>query len=177
MRRSGLVVLLAAALWATGCTRLPGTSGATGDALVPNGTVVDGYRVGSLLDCQTGCDDALSFAQESAIKERGLDPSAISDVHVYAPFIPEGMRSTGGSYIVVYDLPDSAQMAIGVHCGVGPCQVIPPQDLIFTAPVDYSCKDGECIRCEGSVCTPWTPPSEEPEPTPTGVPEGAERAG
>lgn len=171
------LAVLALLLTLAGCSRLPNPAGAASVAPDPaalaDGTIVDGHQVGQILDCSTGCDDVLSFAETSAIDIRGLDQSAITDVHVYIPFIPAGMTATGGGYVVVYDLADGLQMAIRVHCGVGDCQVVPPQPIDVEPPIDYSCKGSECMQCQGSVCTPWVPPSLEAEPTPIGTSEGA----
>ena len=170
------VLATTVALMLTACTRLPAGGAAapasSGPDLLPIGSVIDGHLVGPVLDCSKGCDDALSFAKESAIETRGLDPNAIVDVQVYKPFVSEGGAATGGGFVVVYDLADGSSLAIRVHCGVGDCQVVKPQPIDLAPPVDYSCKGSECIRCEGSVCEPWLPPSLEADPTPKPTSEG-----
>lgn len=166
MRRSMsglLLLLLALFLTMTGCTRLPTEAGAaaTEPAALPSPTMVGGHQLGPVIDCSTTCKDVLSFAETSAISTLSLDPVAIMNHVVYAPFIPAGMTSSGGGYVVVYDLNDGSQLAIRVHCGVGDCQVVPPQPIDLGPPVDYSCNGSVCIRCEGSICSPWVPPSPE----------------
>ena len=45
---------------------------------------------------------------------------------LYGEFIPPGAFSGGGAVgIVVFDLGDGSRVAVGVYCGVGPCQVMP----------------------------------------------------
>jgi hypothetical protein len=105
-------------------TRLLGAPIATAELV--NGDIVDGYMVGPILDCSTGCDDALTFAKTSAVESRGLDVSTIKEVHVFRPFMPAGASSGGGGgYIVVYDLADRSRMATGVYC-FDRCQLVPP---------------------------------------------------
>jgi hypothetical protein len=105
-------------------TRLIGAPIATAE--LANGDIVDGYMVGPILDCSTGCDDALTFAKTSAVESRGLDVSTIKEVHVFRPFMPAGASSGGGGgYIVVYDLADGSRMATGVYC-FDRCQLVPP---------------------------------------------------
>jgi hypothetical protein len=159
---SSIAVLV---LWLTvaGCSRLLLTPEqafpATDPGALANGSVVDGHHIGHLLDCSTTCEDALAIAKTSAVSTRDLDPNAITRVRVYVPFIPAGATTSGGGYVVVYDLFDGSRMAIRVHCGVGGCQVVPPQPIDPPPPVDYSCNGSVCIQCQGSVCTPWLPPS------------------
>lgn len=171
------VLVTALALMLTACTRLPTGAGVApappAPGVLPIGSVVDGHRIGPLMECAAGCDDALSFAKSSAISTRGLDPTAITDVQVYMPFISEGGAASGGGYVVVYNIQGGSLIAIRVHCGVGDCQVVKPQPIDVVPPVDYSCKGSECIRCEGSVCTPWAPPSVEADPTPIATSEAA----
>lgn len=173
---SSYLAVLALVLTLAGCSRMPTPAAAPSlapdPAALPDGAIVDGHQLGQLLDCSTGCEDVLSFAESSAVDTRGLDPSAITDVHVYIPFVPAGMTATGGGHVVVYDLAGGLPIAIRVHCGVGDCQVVEPQPIFVEPPIDYSCKGSECIQCQGSVCTPWVPPSLEAEPTPSGIPEG-----
>jgi hypothetical protein len=105
-------------------TRLIGAPIATAE--LANGDIVDGYMVGHVIDCSTGCGDALSFARSSAISTRGLDPTSIKDVHVFSDFDPPGASSGGGQvHIVVYDLRDGSRMATGVYC-FDEYQLVPP---------------------------------------------------
>lgn len=167
--------VLALLLTVAGCSRLPTEAGAAtaapDPAILPDGALIDGHQVGSIVDCTDRCEDVLSFAETSAIETRSLDPDGVTVTRVYTTFLQPGMQRTGGGYVVVYDLVDGVQMAIRVHCGVGPCVLVPPQPINLELPIDYSCKDGECIQCQGSVCTPWVPPSLEPEPSQSGIPE------
>lgn len=157
------LVALAVLLPLAGCSTLPTPAGAAtaapAPAVLPDGAIIDGHQVGQILDCSARCEDVLSFAETSAIATRSLDPEAITDVRVYVPFVPPGMTATGGGYVVVYDLAHGVRMAIRVHCGVGPCQLVQPQPINGEPPIDYSCKGSECVQCQGSVCTPWVPPS------------------
>jgi hypothetical protein len=142
--RSALTLVLTLTL--TACSRAPTAGGAQPIGQLANGTVIDGIQVGTPIDCAApaDCSDVLSFAQTAAIKTRGLDPSAIADTSVYTPYVPDNMVSTGGGFVVVYDLIDGSKMAIRAHCGVGPCQVVPLQPLVDTPPVpsDYSNPEG-----------------------------------
>jgi hypothetical protein len=105
-------------------TRLIGAPIATTE--LANGDIVDGYMVGHVIDCSTGCDEALSFAKSSAISTRRLDPAAIKDVQVFSDFDPPGASSGGGQvHIVVYDLRDGSRIATGVFC-FDQCQLVPP---------------------------------------------------
>ena len=170
------LAVLAVLLTVAGCSRLPTPAGAAtaapDPAILADGSVIDGHQVGPIVDCTNRCKEVLSFAETSAIATRGLDPEAITDVRVYTTFLQPGMQQTGGGYVIVYNLADGLQMAIRVHCGVGDCQLVEPQPINVGPPIDYSCKGSECIQCQGSVCTPWVPPSLEAEPTPGGIPEG-----
>ena len=174
-----LLFVVAMALTLVACSRATqvGAPASAAPAVLPIGAVIDGHQVGPLLDCSTTCDDVLSFAEASAVSTRSLDPNDIRAVHVYVPFVPPGATSSGGGFVVVYDLEDGLEMGIRVHCGVGACQVVAPQPIDLPPPVDYSCKGSECVRCEGSVCTPWVPPTDEAEPTPSGIPESSASAG
>lgn len=172
------LAVLALLLTLAGCSRLPTAAGAAtaapDPAILPDGAIIDGHQVGSILDCTNRCEDVLSFAEASAIATRGLDPEAVMDIRVYSTFLQPGMQRTGGGYVVVYDLAGGVRMAIRVHCGVGDCLLVEPQPINVEPPIDYSCKGSECIQCQGSVCTPWVPPSLEAEPTPSGIPEGVD---
>lgn len=114
---------------------------ATKQVLAPR-TVIDGIQVGSPIDCAApvDCSAILSFAKTAATSTRGLVPGTIAGTSLYTPYVPANMFSTGGGYVVVYDLADGVQMAIRVHCGVGPCQVVPLQPLIDSLPTpsDYT---------------------------------------
>lgn len=184
---SAISVISLLSLMLAACSRLPASAGSTmvpvepvaseSPAVLRNGAVIDGHQVGPLMDCSSGCEGALAFAQQSAIETRGLDPNEVRDVTVYVPYTPPGETSTGGGYVVVYGLDDGSRIGIRVHCGVGPCQLIEPQPIDQPAPIDYSCNDSGCVKCQAGVCEPWVPPSEEARPTTEGVPETSPTAG
>jgi hypothetical protein len=123
-RISILTVALALAL--AGCS-----NGLTADGALMPGTKVDRYTVGDPLECPTNgatlCDDYLRLATDTAIGKRGVAPTAIVGHRFYNEGIPTppGATLSGPPVtIVVFDLADGSRVAVGVHCGVGPCQVI-----------------------------------------------------
>ncbi len=141
-RRSLLVLVLA--ILVVGCSGSIGGAGpqTARPSQLANGAVVDGIQVGDPIDCaaSTNCAEALKFAETTAIKTGLLVSTSIADTSVYKPYVPDGMADTGGGYVVAYGLHDGSQVAIRVHCGVGPCQIVPLQPLINSLPTprDYS---------------------------------------
>lgn len=125
-RRPGGVAKLALvlALALAGCS-----SGLTASGALPSGTVIDGYTIGNPLDCpahgNATCDEFLQIATDTATGKRGVAAAAIVDHRFYSEFIPPGAATSGAAGIVVFDLADGSQVAVGVYCGVGPCQVMP----------------------------------------------------
>ncbi len=99
------------------------------DGSLVSGTVVDRYKVASLADCPDDrdptCDESLRIATDIATGKRGVPADAIVGHRFYYEFLPPGM-SRGGPpvVIVVFDLADGSRVAVGVYCGVGPCQVV-----------------------------------------------------
>ena len=126
-RRPGGVAKLASvlALAVAGCS-----SGLTASGALVSGTVIDRYTIGDPLDCpahgDVRCDEFLRIATDTATNNRGVAPAAIVGHRLYSEFLPPGTFSGGGAVgVVVFDLADGSRVAVGVYCGVGPCQVMP----------------------------------------------------
>ena len=92
------------------------------------GSVIDGYKIGDPNDCTFAadpvCDDAFIVAIDTATGKRGVDPNVIGDHRFFSEYIPPGYVLSGSTFIVVFDLVDGSQMAVGVYCGAGPCQAV-----------------------------------------------------
>lgn len=116
-----LTALMQAAL--AGCSSGPTASG----ALVA-GTVIDHYTLGAPLDCaayrDATCDEYLRIAIGTATTKRGVAPVAIVGHRFYRESIPGTVDGSSSVGIVVLDLADGSRVAVGVYCGVGPCQVV-----------------------------------------------------
>lgn len=65
------------------------------------------------------------MATDIATGKRGVPADSIVGHRFYYEFLPPGM-SLGGPQVVVvvFDLADGSRVAVGVYCGVGPCQVV-----------------------------------------------------
>lgn len=139
-RRWALLLILAVSL--LGCTGTNvGAAQSSAPSQLANGAVVSGIQIGiPVCAPPADCTAVLTFAQTEATKAGLVDADSITNTSVYQQYVPEGMYSTGGGYVVVYDLRDGSQAAIRVHCGVGPCIVVPLQPLIdkIPSPSDYS---------------------------------------
>lgn len=125
-RRPGRLVKLALVLVLAlaGCS-----NGLTPSGALVSGTVIDRYTIGDPLECaairDSTCDEFLRIATETATGKRGVVPAAIVGHRFYTEFKPPGTTSGGGTTgIVVFNLADGSRVAVGVYCGVGPCQVV-----------------------------------------------------
>jgi hypothetical protein len=105
------------------CSNAPTASG----ALVP-GMVIDHYTLGNPIDCieyrDPTCQDYLQVATDIASDERGVARSAIVGHHFFRESIPGTPAGSSSVVIVVLDLADDSRLAVGVHCGVGPCHLV-----------------------------------------------------
>jgi hypothetical protein len=126
-RRRGVVLalaVLAGALVVVACSNEPPANG----ALAP-GTMIEHYHIGAPLDCSASaastCDDYLRVALDTATTKRGIAPDAIMDHAFYQESIPDTTEGSSPHIaIVVLDISDGSRVAVGVYCGVGPCQVV-----------------------------------------------------
>jgi len=116
-----LTALMQVAL--AGCSSEPAASG----ALVA-GTVIDHYTLGAPLDCATysdgTCDEYLRIAIATATTQHGVAPAAIIGHRFYRESIPGTVDGGSSVGIVVLDLADGSRVAVGVHCVVGPCEMV-----------------------------------------------------
>jgi hypothetical protein len=126
-RRPGSVAKLAlvVALGLTGCT-----NGLTASGDLVTGTVIDRFTIGDPLNCaavrDATCQDFLRIATDTAINKRGIALASIVGHRFYTEFIPAGSALGGPPVgVVVFDLDNGSRVAVGVYCGVGPCQVVP----------------------------------------------------
>ena len=116
-----LTAFMQAAL--AGCSSGPAASGVLGP-----GTVIDHYTLGAPLDCAAyrngTCEEYLRIAMSTVTTKRGFAPGAIVGHRFFGESIPGTVEGTSTVGIVVLDLADGSRVAVGVYCGVGPCQVV-----------------------------------------------------
>jgi hypothetical protein len=102
---------------------------------VDHGPLVDPL-VQSPVVCSTAdhpkCDEAVQVAIDTATANGFLEPDRIAEAHYYVITVPPGSAAAASKteYIVDIYIPGAhdplAETAIGVYCGSGPCQVVPP---------------------------------------------------
>jgi hypothetical protein len=116
-------VSMLCALALAGCS-----SGPSGSGALVSGMVIDHYTLGDRIDCEAyldpTCDDYLQVAMDEATTDRGVGAAAIVGHHFYSESIPGTSSGRSSVVIVVFDLANGARAAVGVYCGVGPCQVV-----------------------------------------------------
>jgi hypothetical protein len=141
---------------------------ATRAASLANGTVVDGIRVGTAIECapDPDCATRLALAKAAAIERHDVAPSAIGAAHFYMPYIPPGATlGGGGSKIVVFDLEDGSQAAVHTHCmdscivvGLQPVQPLTLEETNDHGPlvdplvqIPSQCSSAEHPTCDEAV--------------------------
>ena len=127
-------------------------------AILAPETVIDEYKVGAPVECpldpsvphdypitdamvkevNARCDEVLRIAKAAVIERHSLDSGVIGNYRVYSPFVAPGHALSAPAYIVVFDLADGSNVAGGVFCAIGPCQVMNPRPLDAPEPVDHS---------------------------------------
>ncbi len=104
------------------------SGGSTASGALVSGTVVDHYTLGTPLDCaayaDATCDEYLRVATDTATSKRGVAPAAIVGHGFYQESIPGTAEGSSTVGVVVLDLADGTRVAVGVYCGVGPCQLV-----------------------------------------------------